>query len=99
MLGTNDLTRKFSLNPTEIALGVGALLFTIKSLVPPWTNAPKLLLICLRRRSARAGRRPFLTAPTARPDRWPRSTNGRRTGMAQRSSTPELSSRSHRSMA
>jgi len=46
MLGTNDLKPKFSLNPTEIAFGVGALLFTIKSLAPPWTNAPKLLLIC-----------------------------------------------------
>lgn len=46
MLGTNDLKPKFSLSPTEIAFGVGALLFTIKSLAPPWTNAPKLLLIC-----------------------------------------------------
>ncbi|MFZ1962705.1 MAG: GDSL-type esterase/lipase family protein [Roseiarcus sp.] len=46
MLGANDLKPKFSLDPTEIALGVGALLYTIKSLAPPWTNAPKLLLIC-----------------------------------------------------
>lgn len=46
MLGTNDLKPKFSLSPTDIAFGVGALLFTIKSLVPPWTSAPKLLLIC-----------------------------------------------------
>jgi lysophospholipase L1-like esterase len=46
MLGTNDLKPKFSLSPTDIAFGVGALLFTIKSLAPPWTKAPKLLLIC-----------------------------------------------------
>jgi lysophospholipase L1-like esterase len=45
MLGTNDLKRKFSLGPTDIAFGAGALLFAIKKLAPPWANAPKLLLI------------------------------------------------------
>jgi lysophospholipase L1-like esterase len=46
MLGTNDLKAKFSLNPTDIALGVGALLLAIRRVTPPWTKAPKLLLIC-----------------------------------------------------
>jgi lysophospholipase L1-like esterase len=46
MLGTNDLKSKFSLNATDIALGVGSLLLTIRRLSPPWTKAPKLLLIC-----------------------------------------------------
>src|SRR5271154_2317577 len=33
MLGTNDLKPKFSLSANDIASGIGALLFTIKSLV------------------------------------------------------------------
>jgi lysophospholipase L1-like esterase len=46
MLGTNDLKHKFSLNPIDIAFGVGTLLFAMSRLVPPWTYAPKILLIC-----------------------------------------------------
>ncbi len=45
MLGTNDLKPKFSLGPQDIAFGVGVLLATIKMVTPPWTKAPKLLLI------------------------------------------------------
>ena len=45
MLGTNDLKARFSLTPADIAAGVGALLLAIKAAVPPWTRAPKLLLI------------------------------------------------------
>jgi len=46
MLGTNDLKYKFSLQASDIAAGVGALLAMINTLVPPWTKAPKLLLVC-----------------------------------------------------
>jgi lysophospholipase L1-like esterase len=46
MLGTNDLKHKFSLNPVDIAFGAGALLFAMVRLVPPWTSAPRLLLVC-----------------------------------------------------
>ena len=46
MLGTNDLKHKFSLNPIDIPFGVGSLLFAILRLVPPWTSAPRLLLVC-----------------------------------------------------
>jgi len=46
MLGTNDLKHRFSLNPIDIAFGAGALLFAISKLVPAWTSAPRLLLVC-----------------------------------------------------
>ena len=45
MLGTNDLKPRFSAGPFDIAAGAGALLFAINTLVPPWTKAPRLLLI------------------------------------------------------
>jgi len=45
MLGTNDLKHKFSLNPIDIAFGVGSILFAINRLVPTWTIAPRLLLV------------------------------------------------------
>ena len=46
MLGTNDLKSRFGLLPQDIAFGVGVLLDTIRSIVPSWTGAPKLLLVC-----------------------------------------------------
>lgn len=46
MLGTNDLKARFGLGPVDIAMGVGALLYTIKSIAPPWTAPPKMLVIC-----------------------------------------------------
>ena len=46
MLGTNDLKAKFGLTPNDIAMGAGVLLYTVRSIVPPWTKAPKMLLIC-----------------------------------------------------
>lgn len=46
MLGTNDLKCRFGLAPHDIAFGIGVLLDTIRSTVPPWTAAPTLLLVC-----------------------------------------------------
>ncbi len=45
MLGTNDLKPKFAVAPHDIAFGIGVLLWTIKSITPPWTKAPKILVI------------------------------------------------------
>lgn len=46
MLGTNDLKAKFGLSANDIAMGIGTLLQTVKSVVPPWTTLPKILVIC-----------------------------------------------------
>ena len=45
MLGTNDLKPRFSLSTHDIAFGMGALLFALKSLIPAWTTPPKVLLL------------------------------------------------------
>jgi len=46
MLGTNDLKPRFSVHAADIAFGVGALLLAIRTLTPPWTETPEVLLIC-----------------------------------------------------
>ena len=46
MLGTNDLKYKFSLQPSDIAAGVGVLLYMISLLIPPWAKRPQVLAVC-----------------------------------------------------
>jgi lysophospholipase L1-like esterase len=46
MLGTNDLKRRFSQPPSEVAMGLGCLVCDIKELAPgPFGKVPEIMLV------------------------------------------------------